>query len=119
MQARDGPEIQSHDATVSVPVVTRNESPVSRSELMPKRTRRPTQKKAAKPVTVPGYSWRKNGAGWDLRKDVYVTSNNGEKKRKQVYVAHLSQEAFRELKRQNKGAALERAIQGWIEEHDK
>ncbi len=65
-----------------------------------------------------GYHWRKNGTGWDLRKDVYVTSN-GMRKRKQPYVAHLSREAFRELKRQHKGAALEWAIAEWIADHDK
>jgi hypothetical protein len=81
--------------------------------------RKPTHKRAAKPVTVSGYHWRKNGAGWDLRKDVYVTSNDGIKKRKQPYVAHLSREAFQELKRQHKGAALERAITQWIEDHDR
>jgi hypothetical protein len=54
-----------------------------------------------------------------LRKDVYVTSHDGERKRKQPYVAHLSRETFRELKRQHKGAALERAIADWIAEHDK
>jgi hypothetical protein len=32
------------------------------------------------------------------RKDLYVTSNDGVRKRKQPYVAHLSREAFRELK---------------------
>jgi hypothetical protein len=36
------------------------------------------------------------------------------RKRKQPYGAHLSREAIRELKRQNKGAALERAIAQWI-----
>jgi hypothetical protein len=79
---------------------------------------KPAQKRTAKPGAVTGYHWRKNGAGWDLRKDLYVTSN-GERKRKQPYVAHLSREAFRELKRQHKGAALERAIAEWISSHDK
>jgi hypothetical protein len=86
---------------------------------MTKRTRKPTQKRAAKPTTVSGYHWRKNGAGWDLRKDVYVTSNNGERKRKQPYIAHMSREAFRELKRQHRGAALEKAIAEWIADHDR
>jgi hypothetical protein len=84
-----------------------------------KRTRLPGQKRGAKPPAVTGYFWRKEGAGWDLRKAVYVTGNNGEKKRKQPYVAHLSREAFRELKRKHRGAALERAIAHWIEEHDR
>ena len=80
--------------------VTRNKEPVKSSQLMTKRTRKPTRKRAAKPVASPGYHWRQHGAGWDLRKDVYVTSHDGERKRKQPYVAHLSCEAFREIKRQ-------------------
>lgn len=84
-----------------------------------KRTRKPPSQKAKKPPKTDGYFWRKDGAGWELRKDIYVTGNNGEKKRKQPYVAHMSQEAFRELKRQHRGAALDRAIADWIAEHDR
>lgn len=65
------------------------------------------------------YHFRKDGAGWECRKDVYVTGNNGERKRKQPYVAHLSREAFAEMKRRHKGAALDRAIADWIAEHDR
>jgi hypothetical protein len=86
---------------------------------MTKRTRKPSQKTAKKPPKAPGFFWRKNGAGWDLRRDIYVTSNDGGRKRKQPYVAHLSREAFGELKRKHRGAALERAIAQWIEEHDR
>jgi hypothetical protein len=95
--------------------VTRNKEPVKRSKLMGK----PKQKRTAKPVASPGYHWRQHGAGWDLRKDVYVTSHDGERKRRQPYIAHLSREAFRELKRQHRGAALERAIAQWIADHDR
>jgi hypothetical protein len=63
------------------------------------------------------YTWRKDGAGWDLGKTVYV-EENGIRKRRRPYVAHLSREAFQELKRKRRGAALERAIAQWIEEHD-
>jgi len=118
MQARDGPETRLQLETKDTSFVTRNEKPAKSSELRLRRTRKPTQKRAAKPPTVTGYHWRQHGAGWDLRKDVYVTSN-GVRKRKQPYLAHLSREAFRELKRQHKGAALERAIQRWIAEHDR
>ena len=52
-----------------------------------------------------------------MRKAVYV-EENGVRKRKQPYVAHLSREAFKELKRQHRGAALEQAIAQWIAEHD-
>jgi hypothetical protein len=34
-------------------------------------------------------------------------------------VAHLSKSAFGELKRKHKGAALEKAIAQWIEDHDR
>jgi hypothetical protein len=109
-------------APETVQTVTRNSSPVKRSKQStsdkPKRARTPSQKRAKKPASVTGYFWRKEGAGWDLRKSVYVTGNNGERKRKQPYVAHMSQEAFRELKRKHKGAALDRAIAAWIAEHD-
>jgi hypothetical protein len=84
---------------------------------MPKRMKTPTRKPTKKPPCAPGYFWRTHGAGWDLRRDLYVTSHDGVRKRKQPYVAHLSREAFRELKRQHKGAALERAIAEWIAEH--
>jgi hypothetical protein len=84
------------------------------------RTRKPSQKAAKKPPASSGFFFRKNGAGWDLRRDTYVTSHDGEKKRKQPYVAHMSREAFGELKKANKSpAALERAIADWIRSHDK
>ena len=86
---------------------------------MPKRAKKPVSKTAKKPPKPAGYFWRKAGAGWDLRRDYYVTRNDGVKVRKQPYVAHMSAEAFRELKRKHKGAALERAIAEWIAEHDR
>jgi len=122
MMARDGPEsmpIQwSHDVTIEAPeptpLVTRNKKLAKSSELMgkptQKRTRTPGQKRSKKPPSVTGYHWRREGVGWDLRKDIYVTGNDGVRKRKQPFVAHLSKSAFGELKRQHKGAALERAI---------
>jgi hypothetical protein len=74
--------------------VTRNEKSAKSSELRLQRTRKPKRKRAAKPPAVTPYHWRQHGAGWDLRKDVYVTSHDGVRKRKQPYVAHLSREAF-------------------------
>jgi hypothetical protein len=112
MSARGAPEIKPAGLVTVEPVVTSNEKPI-------RRTRTPSQKATKKPPTVTGYHWRKNGAGWDLRKDVYVTSNDGAKKRKQPYLAHMSREAFQELKRQHRGAALERAIAQWIADHDR
>ena len=94
--------------------VTRNKEPVKHSKLMGK----PKQKRTAKPVASPGYHFRQHGAGWDLRRDTYVTSHDGVRKRKQPFVAHLSKSAFGELKRKHRGAALERAIAQWISDHD-
>jgi len=111
MQARDGPE--------SMPLVTRHETDVKPLELMPKRAKKPAGKTAKKPPCSPGYFWRRHGAGWDLRRDTYVTSHDGVRKRKQPFVAHMGAETFRELKRRHRGAALERAIAQWIAEHDK
>ena len=53
-----------------------------------------------------------------LAEDVHV-EENGDRKHKQTYLAHLSKEAFREMKRQHRGAALERGIAQWIAEHDR
>jgi hypothetical protein len=63
------------------------------------------------------YTWRKDGAGWDLRKTVYV-EENGIRKRRRLDIAHLSRIAFQELKRKHRGAAVERAIAEWIAAHD-
>lgn len=84
----------------------------------PKTARLPGQRRRAKPPSVPGYHWRKDNAGWELRKDFYV-EESGVKKRETPYVAHLSNAAFAELKRQNKGMALEKAIAQWIAERDR
>jgi hypothetical protein len=90
-----------------------------RSDGARKMARKPTQKRTKKTVTVTGYTWRKDGAGWELRKSVYVETDTGIRKRRLPYVAHLSKSAFAELKRHHRGAALERAIADWIEERDK
>lgn len=92
---------------------------VTSHERPAKRVKKPSGKAAKKPPSTPGFFFRKNGAGWDLRRDIYVTSHDGIKKRKQPYVAHLSREAYAEMKKRHKGAALERAIAEWIAEHDR
>jgi hypothetical protein len=132
MMARAGPEKRQLELSVSAPIEGSNSvlPPTPASRLIPtrspqsvtgnKRVKKPASKTAKKPPKSSGYFWRKDGAGWELRKDVYVTSHDGEKKRKQPYVADMSQEAFRELKKANKSpAALERAIAEWISQHDK
>lgn len=127
MQARDGPENSPVSLVTPGPstplTVTRNKKTAKSSELMgkptQKRTRMPAQKRGKKPPSVTGYHWRREGVGWDLRKDIYVTGNDGVRKRKQPFVAHLSKSAFGELKRRHKGASLEKAIARWVEDHDK
>jgi hypothetical protein len=89
------------------------------SKAEPKKSRLPRGKGRARPPKTDGYSWRKEGAGWELRKTVYDVSGTGTKKRRRPYVAHLSKSAFGELKRRHKGAALERAIAEWIAAHDR
>jgi len=105
----------------------RNKAPVSRLIPTPKRatatggkrTPKPKGKATKKPHQPGGYEWRREGAGWDLRKVVWVETATGGKQRKRPYLGHLSKSAFGELKRKHKGTALERAIQEWIEEHDR
>jgi hypothetical protein len=82
-----------------------------------KKVRMPVSRRTKKPPTVTGYHWQQEGAGWELRKAVYV-EENGVRKRKRPYVAHLSGEAFRQMKERHKGAALNKAIAQWITEHD-
>jgi hypothetical protein len=102
----------------NVSFVTRNNSPVKRSKERPKRAGTPVRKRTKKPPSVTGYHWRREGVGWDLRKDTYVTGNDGVRKRKQPFVAHLSRSAFAEMQRRHKGAQLEKGIAQWIADHD-
>lgn len=130
MKARDASKITPLIAPKTDDVIDRfpvsNKAPVSRLISIPKRTtatsgRKPPKlktKAAKKPPQPSGFEWRKNGAGWDLRKVVWVESATSGKQRKRPYLGHLSKSAFGELKRQHKGAALERAIAQWITEHD-
>jgi hypothetical protein len=89
-----------------------------RSDGVRKMARKPTQN-GRKNCHRERVSLAKNGTGWELRKSVYVETDTGIRKRRLPYVAHLSKSASWELKRQHRGAALERAIAQWIEEHDK
>jgi len=105
------------------PTGTRTSKPVKRSKHetkeKPKKARMPKGKKSARPPKVSGYSWRRDGAGFELRKTIYEDTGTGTKKRRRPYVAHLSKTAFAELKRKHRGAALERAISAWIADHDR
>jgi hypothetical protein len=84
-----------------------------------KRTKKPSQKRSSKPPKTDGYLWRKDGAGWELRKTVYVDDGTGSKVRKRPYVARMARDVFLDMKKRHKGGALERAIQEWIEAHDR
>jgi hypothetical protein len=111
----------------SVEKSPRNKPPAKPSQLTTKRatatsgskTPKLRTKAAKRPPQPSGFEWRKNGAGWDLRKVVWIDDATSGKKRKRPYLGHLSKSAFGELKRKHKGAALERAIAQWIAEHDR
>lgn len=107
------------DTRISKPAKAREQKAKPASEGTRKKPRLPKEKRRARPPAVTGYTWRKDGAGWELRKSVYVVSDTGIRKRRLPYVAHLSKSAFQEMKRQHKGAALAQAIAQWIEEHDR
>lgn len=126
MKARGAPVIASFLAPTITPVVTRDTVRIKplkakttgTTEARAKRVRTLGQKRTKKPPDVTGYYWRQDGAGWELRKPVYV-EENGARKRKQPYVGHLSREAFQEMKRKHRGAALEKAVTQWIADHDR
>ena len=79
----------------------------------------PKEKRGSRPPNSGGYTWRKDDAGWELRKTVYVEDGTGSKVRKRPYVARMAKAVYQEMKRKHKGAALERAIAQWIAEHDR
>jgi hypothetical protein len=113
------PKQASTDTRISKPAKSTKHRSKPASEEKRKKARLPKEKRRVRPPAVTGYTWRKDGAGWELRKSVYVVSDTGIRKRRLPYVAHLSKSAFGELKRKHRGAALERAIAQWIEERDR
>ncbi len=126
MRARGAPVITSFVASTRPLVVTPDNLTIKplkqramrTTEEKTKRVRMPVAKRVKKPPSVTGYHWRQEGAGWELRKAVYV-EENGVRRRKRPYVGHLSQTAFQELKKRHRGAALEKAIAQWIVDHDR
>jgi len=106
-------------ATEPPPVSRLISTPKPQAVASHKRVKTPTAKSGKKPPKPDGYFWRSHGPGWDLKRHV-VASHNGETKRREVYIAHLGREAFAEMRRNNKSpAALARAIESWILDHDK
>src|SRR5262245_53869335 len=66
----------------------------SMSEGKSKKAKLPKSKRGARPPKMTGYTWRKDGAGWQLRKSVYESDGTGTQKRRRPYVGHLSKSAF-------------------------
>lgn len=122
MKARGAPVIEAPRLVAIEPkaptIATRGSKPAKSLGLIVKQTPKPKTKTGKKPPTASGYEWRKNGAGWDLRKVVYIESATSGKQRKRPYLGHLSKSAFADIKKANRGAALERAIAQWIADHD-
>jgi hypothetical protein len=114
--SHDGILIALKSAPKQRPTDTRISKPAKSSK---RKAKAPKEKRRARPPKVTGYTRRKEGAGWELRKSVYVETDTGIRKRRLPHVAHLSKSAFGELKRQHRGATLERAIGAWIAEHDR
>jgi hypothetical protein len=116
MQARDGPEITQKAPVISSPSdtgITATVKPVKLITSRPSRT-------VKKPPTVSGYNWKSDSSGFACRKVTYVTDpDTGIRKRKLPRIGHLSKSAFAEMKKRHRGAALERAIQQWITDHDR
>ncbi len=72
--------------------------------------------KGTPPPTLKGYTWRADGSGWQARR--LWTDEAG--KRKQTYVAHLSREAFGQLRRAyRKPDALAKALAEWITDRER
>lgn len=65
-----------------------------------------------------GYYWQRDGVGFDLYKTIYVEENSI-RKRKRLYVAHLSKSAFEDLKRQSKKSTFKQAVIHWAAQHDR
>lgn len=60
-----------------------------------------------------GFSWRDDGAGWQLRR---IVTENG--KRKFPYVAHMSRSAWQEMKK-TAGKDLPAALRQWVNAKEK
>jgi hypothetical protein len=126
-QATGPPPVPSNLTARAEPFSESKKAPASRVKSTPtpqtgtgsKKTRKPRDSKAKKPPQPDGYLWRKDGAGWELRKTVYVEDGTGSKIRKRPYVARMARAVFSEMKKRHKGAALERAIAEWIADHDR
>jgi hypothetical protein len=128
MLARDGPQntpilgpiepppLGPKTAPKKVSQATRAKAPVKSSKT---KAKAPKEKRSSRPPNSGGYVWRKDGAGWELRKTVYVEDGTGSKVRKRPYVARMAKAVFQDMKRKHKGGALEKAIAAWIEDHDR
>ena len=115
MKKRAAPESAPKKAPVSRLIPTAK----AKADTGIKRTRTPPASKTKKPPKMDGYSWRRDGSGFELRKTVYDVSDTGIRKRRLPYVAHLSKSAFADMKKRHRGVALQKAIEAWVAEHDR
>jgi hypothetical protein len=114
------PEISTDPAPKKAPASRLISTPKPRTDTGIKRTRKPTSSRTKSPPKMDNYTWRKDGAGWELRKAVYDVDDTGIRKRRLPYVAHLSKSAFAEMKKRHKGdRALTAAIAQWVADHDR
>ena len=95
-------------------LLTGKQTPENAPPVTRKQVGMPKAKNTAKPLSLTGYVWRSDGAGWELRKLV-----NADGKRKQPYVAHLSKTAYQQMKREHKGQALADALAQWVRERER
>src|SRR5262245_39373368 len=87
-----------------------------RSDGARKMSRKPMQKRTKKMYGQQLSPAEKSLRMGSQKRHLYYEHRIG--KRKRPYVAHMSTEAFRKLKRRHKSAALEKAIAEWIAERD-
>ncbi len=101
-------------ATTTAPSVARNKTAESAPTVARKQMSLP-KAQGAKPARVKGYCWRANGSGWECRR----TWTEAGGKRRQTYVAHLSREAFSQLRRKHHTPGnLAAALADWITERE-
>ncbi|NOT59528.1 MAG: hypothetical protein HOP19_04800, partial [Acidobacteria bacterium] len=69
-----------------------------------------------KPPQLKGYGFRTDSSGWACRR----RWTDGDGKQRQAYVAHLSFETYKELRRKHRAPdALATALTDWIAERER
>src|SRR5690242_18074204 len=98
----DTPVLPSQSPTKTPPASRLIPTPKQPTATSGRRAKKPSSKQAKKPIASGGFEWRKNGAGWDLRKVIWIEDATSGKQRKRPYLGHLSKSAFAEMKKANK-----------------